>query len=501
MTWRKRHTVGQPQLFFYILVHRRPRMSQAFVDMSSQVPTRLKGHVVALPFPTTGHVNPMMNLCKFLVSRTTDVTITFVVTQEWLSHIGSYPKPPTIRFATIPNVVPFETKILDDMPLFSVSVRTKMRAAFEELLDHQLIEPPTVIVTDVELTWPTAVANQRNIPVALLWTMSASFFCTYRQLDILAPAPDRRLTVDLLDKQAEQIQGSSSSQQPINLRKLVHEKDFGVFKRALDCIPPVAKTDYLLLNTIQELEAEEINFLKAKFPFRIYPVGPAIPFTELEPPSDSSATDSEHVMKWLDCQPKMSVLYISMGSLFSMSRPQMEELASALKTSEIQFLWACRSDAAWLKEKCGDKGLVVPWCDQLKVLCHRSIVGFWSHGGWNSTVEACFAGVPILGYPFFLDQFSNCRQIVKEWKNGWKVGGEGSEELVKKEEILKALGMAMDAESEEGKEIRDKARQLKILCRGAIAKGGSLVKNLDAFVEDIVGASSDSVHQNHWSTS
>ncbi|KAK4274855.1 hypothetical protein QN277_018023 [Acacia crassicarpa] len=448
-----------------------------------EVPPSLKGHLVVLPFPTTGHVNPMMNLCKFLASRTTDVIITFVVTEEWLRCIKSHPKPQAIRFTTMPNVVPSESHILDDMHLFSQSINNKMKAAFEHLLDQ--LDPPTVIISDVELKWASAVAKQRNIPVALLWTMSASFFCTYRQLDILAPGPDRRLTVDLLEKEAEYIQGT----EPINLRKLVHEKELGLLKRALDCVPAVAKTDYLLINTIEELEAEQINYLKEKFPFRVYPVGPAIPFTEVEPPSDSSATatDLDHIIKWLDCQPKLSVLYISMGSLFSMSRPQMEELASALKTSGVRFLWACRSEAEWVKHKCGDKGLVVPWCEQLKVLSHSSIACFWSHGGWNSTVEACFAGVPILGFPFFLDQFSNCRQITEEWKNGWKVGGERSEKLLRKEEIMELIKTLMEVESGEGREKRDKARQVKMLFGKAIAEGGSLDKNLSAFVEDIVG--------------
>ncbi|XP_028792442.1 UDP-glycosyltransferase 87A2-like [Neltuma alba] len=254
---------------------------------------------------------------------------------------------------------------------------------------------------------------------------------------------------------------------------------------SLDCISGLAKTDCLLLNTIQELEAEQINYLKAIVPFRVYPVGPAIPFMELEPPNDSSTNNVDHILKWLDCQPNFSVLYISMGSFLSMSRPQMEELASALKASGIRFLWVGRSDAEWLKEKCGDKGLVVPWCDQLKVLCHSSIAGFWSHCGWNSTMEACFAGVPILGFPLFLDQFSTCRHIAQVWKNGWKVGGKKSEDFVTKEEILKVVQMVMDVENEEGTKIREKAKELKAMFRRAIAKAGSSDMNMDAFVEDM----------------
>ncbi|XP_028792429.1 UDP-glycosyltransferase 87A2-like [Neltuma alba] len=218
-------------------------------------------------------------------------------------------------------------------------------------------------------------------------------------------------------------------------------------------------------------------------------MGPAIPFLELEPPKDSSTTNFDHITKWLDSQPNLSVIYISVGSFLSMSRPQMEELASALKTSGIRFLWACRSDSEWLKEKCGDRGLVVAWCDQLKVLCHDSIAGFWSHCGWNSILEACFAGVPILGFPIFLDQFSNCRLIAEEWKSGWMVGGERSEDFVTKEEILKVVKKVMDHGNKEGKKIRDRAKQLKALFREAIAEIGSssLHLNLHAFVQDILG--------------
>ncbi|RVX22871.1 UDP-glycosyltransferase 87A2 [Vitis vinifera] len=39
-------------------------------------------HVVAMPFPGIGHVNPMMNFCKLPASRRNDILITFVVTEK-----------------------------------------------------------------------------------------------------------------------------------------------------------------------------------------------------------------------------------------------------------------------------------------------------------------------------------------------------------------------------------------------------------------------------------
>ena len=155
-------------------------------------------HVVAMPFPGRGHINPMMNLCKMVASKKPkEILITFVVTQEWLGYIGSDPMPENIRFISIPNVIPSEREKAGDFPRFYEAVMTKMEDPFEKLLDQ--LEPPVrAIIGDVELRWPTAVGRRRNIPVASLWTMSASFFSMLHHLQIFTR--DRPLSADLLGK-------------------------------------------------------------------------------------------------------------------------------------------------------------------------------------------------------------------------------------------------------------------------------------------------------------
>lgn len=124
-------------------------------------------HLVTMPYPARGYINPMMNFCKMLLSNdnTRLILVTFVVTEEWLGFIGS----DSMRFATIPNVVP------SDHPGFLEAVMTKMEASFEELL-NRLQPPPTAIVSDTFLYWAVVVGSRRNIPVALFSTMSASIF-------------------------------------------------------------------------------------------------------------------------------------------------------------------------------------------------------------------------------------------------------------------------------------------------------------------------------------
>ena len=80
---------------------------------------------------------------------------------------------------------------------FVEAIEMKMRPSVEQILD-QLEPPVTAIVGDANVVWPADVAKERNIPVALLWTMSASCFELYRQLDILDTRPHRRLTAHLL---------------------------------------------------------------------------------------------------------------------------------------------------------------------------------------------------------------------------------------------------------------------------------------------------------------
>jgi hypothetical protein len=141
-------------------------------------------HVVAMPYPGRGHINAMMNLCKLLaLKRPQHILVTFVVTEEWLGFIGSDPKPANIRFATVPNVIPSEHGRAKDFSGFVEAVSTKMEAPFEELLDR--LEPPvTAIVADTFVVWAVGVGNRRNIPVASLWTMSATMFSVIHHFEL-----------------------------------------------------------------------------------------------------------------------------------------------------------------------------------------------------------------------------------------------------------------------------------------------------------------------------
>lgn len=146
-------------------------------------------HVLAVAYPGRGHINPMMNLCKILSSlmpsHHQDMLITFVVTEEWKNLLGSGPTmPKNINISTIPNVLPSEFNRANDFPGFYDSVMTKMEAPFESLLQN-LQTQVTIIIADAELLWIVPLANKWNIPVAILFTSSASVFSMFLHYHLL----------------------------------------------------------------------------------------------------------------------------------------------------------------------------------------------------------------------------------------------------------------------------------------------------------------------------
>ena len=257
--------------------------------------------------------------------------------------------------------------------------------------------------------------------------------------------------------------------------------------RILECISLVSKAQYLLFAFVHELEAQVIDTLKAILPIPVYPIGPAIPYLELEKTSFiTNANNVVNYFQWLDSQPPSSVLYISLGSFLSISSAQMDEIVGGVRDSGVRYLWISRGENAQFKDRSGDMGLVVPWCDQLKVLCHSSIGGFLTHCGWNSTLESIFAGVPMIAFPIVWDQFPNSKQILEDWKIGWRVKKNlRAENFVTRGEISELVKRFMDQKSDEGNEIRKRATKLKETCQQAIAKSGSSETNLDAFIRDI----------------
>ncbi|KMT05383.1 hypothetical protein BVRB_7g175150 [Beta vulgaris subsp. vulgaris] len=452
--------------------------------MKTSTTTTTNRHVVAIPYPGRGHVNPMLNLCKLILSKTTDIFITFIVTEEWLGFLTSelhHPLPANFRFATLPQVIPSEIGRGADFPGFVEAVLTKLQHPFEQLID-QLEMSPTIIIYDMVLSWVVGVGNQRNIHVAALVTFSAAFLTVITHFDLLVRHGHFPLDVSERGKEVVDYIPGLPSTTIADFPTFFHGDGRKTLPRFLEAISSLNNAQYILSTTIYEFEDQVINCLTTKFRIPIYHIGPMIPYLDF-------ANNNQYYFQWLDSQPKSSVLYISQGSFLSTSNDQIHEIIAGIKESNVRFLWVTRGDNSRFKdggEISEQFGLLVPWCDQLKVLCHPSIGGFWTHCGWNSTSEGIYAGVPMLTCPLFWDQMLNSKMIVNDLKIGWRAITNDTGELVTREEITKLVRKFMDPENGERKEMVRRAKVLRDTFVKAIEDGGSASSSLGTFINDIL---------------
>ncbi|KAK9677642.1 hypothetical protein RND81_11G157700 [Saponaria officinalis] len=132
-------------------------------------------------------------------------------------------------------------------------------------------------------------------------------------------------------------------------------------------------------------------------------------------------------------------------------------------------------------EEIRDRGLVSGWCPQEKVLRHPSVGAFLTHCGWNSIVESISEGVPMVCWPFFADQQTNCFYTCEEWGIGEEIG-EGELKRGRFEEVVRDMMVG-----EKGKEMREKALEWKKKAQDATTFGSSSHNNFEKLVKCITG--------------
>ncbi|XP_058832660.1 UDP-glycosyltransferase UGT5-like [Topomyia yanbarensis] len=79
----------------------------------------------------------------------------------------------------------------------------------------------------------------------------------------------------------------------------------------------------------------------------------------------------------------------------------------------LTFLWKLDSEHC-LPLELPANVITSPWLPQNDLLAHPKLRLFITHGGLLSVQEAVWHGVPILGLPFFADQFGNVNQLVSK---------------------------------------------------------------------------------------
>ncbi|KAL3598076.1 hypothetical protein D5086_005994 [Populus alba] len=199
------------------------------------------------------------------------------------------------------------------------------------------------------------------------------------------------------------------------------------------------KADCILINTFYKLECEVVDTMPKVCP--LLTIGPTIPSIYLDKSIDDEddygislcEIDASLSINWLSTKPTASVVYVSFGSCATLSNKQMEEIAWGLKRSNFHFLRVVMDSEKGkipegFVEEVENKGLLVNWSPQVKVLANKAVGCFFTHCGWNSTIEA------LVTMPGWSDQQTNSKLVEDAWKVGVraKVDEHG---IVKREEI------------------------------------------------------------------
>ncbi|KAJ8770428.1 hypothetical protein K2173_015042 [Erythroxylum novogranatense] len=463
-----------------------------------------KPHVVLIPFPFQSHVKQLLKLAKLLHNK--GFHVTFVNTefnhQRFLRAEGSNSLDGStdFRFETIPDgLPPSDPNASQDMRGLCESTANNLLAPFVQLLDElnesSSAPPVTCIVADAFMPFTITAAEELKIPLVMVFTLSA---CGILGIKNCRHLMDNGLIPLKANGYLENIVEGIPGMKDIRLR------DFSSFIRTTDpnefflnftteCTEKAVKASAILVQTFDALEQDVLDGLSLVCP-RVYSIGPLqLLLNQVKEPSMKSVKhnfwkEETQCLAWLDSKGPSSVIYVNFGSLTVLTEQQLLEFGMGLANSKQNFLWIVRTDLVTggsailpkeFTELSEGRGFIASWCPQEEVLNHPSIGGFLTHCGWNSTLESLSAGVPMLCWPFFADQPTNCRFACKEWGIGMEMDND-----VKRDEVENLVRELM--EGERGKKLKNKAMEWKKLAEEATGPHGSSRVNLDKFVNEVL---------------
>ncbi|KAM3688395.1 hypothetical protein ACB098_10G149300 [Castanea mollissima] len=474
-----------------------------------------KPHAVCVPYPAQGHINPMLKLAKILHYK--GFHITFVNTEYNHKRLLKSRGPdslnalPSFQFETISDGLPDQSDIdaTQDVPSLCASTQKNCLAPFRNLLlklndtSSSHVPPVTCIVSDGIMSFTLDAAAELGIPDVLFWTTSACGFMGYAQYRHLiekglTPLKDESyLTNGHLDTIIDWIPGMKG----IRLRDLpsfvtTTDRDDILLNFAMVEAEKAQRASAVILNTFDALEHEVLEGLSTMFP-SICSIGPLqllvnqIPDNNYKLIGSNLWKEEERCIEWLDKRQPNSVVYVNFGSVTIMTSNQLIEFAWGLANSKQAFLWIIRhdlvrGDSAVLPpeflEETKERGLLANWCSQEEVLSHPSIGGFLTHSGWNSTLESVCGGVPMISWPFFAEQQTNCRYTCIEWGIGMEM--ESDAKRGKIESLVRELMVG-----EKGQKLKKKAIEWKKLAEETISPTGSSFVNLNKIISQVLLAS------------
>ncbi|XP_073146097.1 UDP-glycosyltransferase 86A1-like isoform X2 [Henckelia pumila] len=426
-------------------------------------------HAIMISLHYQGHITPFVNLALKIASKGFSVTF---VHNEFVHHTISKSH----------NIHQFNLFSESGLDIRYATISDGFPVEFDRFRHGEA----TFLVTDTLYSWPETIANKYGLVNVSFWTQPALVFSLDYHFELLRenghfPCKDN------MEEEINYIPGIES----FNTRDLMPylkeaEMDKVSPKIIINSFRGVKKADFILHNTVYELEPTTLSALNKNQPnYAIGPISFSQNLAKTNPIRSHSFWPDSDCTEWLASKPPGSVLYVSFGSLVEVSKQVFQEIALGILLSEVHFIWVVRGGVtdAFLdgfEDEIKDKGLIIPWCNQIQVLSNPCVGGFLTHCGWNSIQESMWCEVPMICYPLAYDQPTNRKLVVDVWKIGINLS-DGVP--INRACVAQNVRKLMNASTSEG--LRMEARKMKDILRDANKNGGSSDLNFDQFVKDL----------------
>nr|AMQ26120.1 UDP-glycosyltransferase 45 [Pueraria montana var. lobata] len=457
-----------------------------------------KPHAALLASPGMGHLIPMVELGKRLLTHHGfHVTIFVVTTDSATTTSQILQQTSNLTSLNIVHVPPIDVsdKLPPNPPLAIRILLTMLESlpfVRSSILSTTNLPPPSALIVDMFGLAAFPMARDLGMLIYVYFATSAWFSA----VTLYFPAMDKKL----IESHAENheplmVPGCEAVLFEDTLEPFLSPRG-EMYEGYLTAAKEIVTADGILMNTWQDLEpaatkaVREDGILGRFTKGPVYAVGPLVRTVETKPEDRKDA-----VLRWLDGQPAESVIYVSFGSGGTMSEDQMREVALGLELSQQRFVWVvrppCEGDASgsffdvangggdvalnYLPEgfvkRTEGVGLVVPmWAPQAEILGHPATGGFVTHCGWNSVLESVLNGVPMVAWPLYAEQKMNAFMLSEELGVAVRVAEEGGG-VVRGEQVAELVRRVMV--DKEGVGMRKKVKELKLSGEKALTKFGS----------------------------
>ncbi|MED6150352.1 hypothetical protein PIB30_071469 [Stylosanthes scabra] len=475
-------------------------------------------NIIFLPYPTPGHMIPMVDSARLFARHGASSTIittqanasTFQKAIDTDLELGYSIRIHVIPFPASQVGLPEGVENIKDAT--SLEIMSKIGRGLYmlkdkiELLFHDL--NADCLVTDMLYPWTVDSAEKLGIP--RIYFYSSSYFSSCANYSVRKNRPHDGLESDT-DKFSIPDLPHKTEMTALQLGEWMRTKSDSNAQFFYAVYEAEKRSYGTLYNSFHELESDYEEHYKSTMGIKVWSIGPVAAWIN----NTIKGQNIDHVeelepewLKWLNSMKIDSVLYVSFGSLTRLPNSQLVEIAHGLENSGHNFIWVIRKREndddddgdsflhdfeVRMRER--NQGFIIwNWAPQLRILEHSSIGGIVTHCGWNSILESLSVGLPMITWPLFAEQFYNEKLLVDVLKIGVAVAAGvkenklwmnlGEEDVVKRDVITNAVKVLMGS-GEESMEMRKRVKKLGDAGKKATEEGGTSYNNLIQLIDEL----------------